>query len=167
MRSLLAGSLPIVAVFVLGCGGPSPINASADALMVTSAQLGGGWAVESQQVDTTYDAVTAAREVVHPGPDADVIIVVYVFGSATNAHTGLQTILAQLAVQGQTDANSYSTTTVFGDETVSFDFYNDGNQILLWRRANVVATVAGSDQRTGEVVAISSEQSDNIDRARH
>jgi hypothetical protein len=166
MRALIAGTVVMVTILTTGCGAPSPINASADSLMVTSTQLGGGWSVEPQQVDATYDAVTASREVVHPGADADVIIIVYVFGSPSNAHTGLQTILAQLAVQGQTDPNSSSTVTVFGDETVSFDFYSDRNQIFLWRRANVVATVAGSDQQTGDVVAIASEQSDNIDRAR-
>ena len=133
--------------------------------MITSSDVS-GWAVESQQLDATYGASSAAKSVVHPGADADVIIIVYVFGSSSEAHNGFQTILAQLVVQGQNDPNATSLTTVFGNETFSINFYNDGTQLMLWRRDNVVASAGGSSQQTGDLVAIASEESDKIDRAR-
>lgn len=161
-------AVAVLAALTLACGsaaGPSPINATADNLVISTSDLSGSTA-DSQPLDTTYGATSGAKVVVHPGANAEVTVAVYVFGSTSDAHTGFQTIMALLLAQGQSDPNTTNLTTIFGDETVSIDFYNDGTEVMLWRRDNVVASSSGSDQHVADVATIASEQSDKIDKAR-
>ena len=94
---------------------PSPINASAANLLVSSEDLS-GWPVDLQSTDNTFGSSDAARGVVHPGADADVYVMVYVFRSTTDSRSGYQQAITQVQNAGWT-APGAEGNPVFGDES--------------------------------------------------
>jgi hypothetical protein len=146
---------------------PSPINASAASILVADSDLGGNWSVDASDSENSYGSTDAARGVVHPGADADVYIMVYVFRSTSDAQAGYQRAKGQIESAGWTEPKQQGAAALgheFGQE--SFVGWSPvGSMVILWRDANVVASAGGVSERDADLVAVASEEADKIHRA--